>query len=157
MTVRKKKTRSPRMANRRARRDYFILETVEAGIELRGCEVKSLRRGQASLAESFVRVEDGEAYLYGMYIAPYEEGSYNNPPPRRRRKLLLHRRQIAHLGAKVSGKGYTLIPLALYFKRGYAKVEVALAQGKRQYDKREAIKKREAERESRRVIKRRSA
>ena len=145
MAAKKRATQSPRISNRRARHDYFILETVEAGLELRGCEVKSLRRGQASLAESFVRIEDGEAFVYGMHVAPYEEGSYNNPPSRRPRKLLLHRREIGQLAATASRKGYTLVPLAVYFKRGYAKMQVALAQGKRQYDKRETIKKREAD------------
>lgn len=154
MAARKEPPRSPRIVNRRARHDYHILETVEAGLVLRGCEVKSLRRGQASLSESFARIDDGEVFLHGMYIAPYQEGSYNNPPPRRRRKLLLHRREIARLASKVSGTGYTLVPLSLYFKRGLAKVELALVRGKRQYDKREAIKKREAEREMRRAAKR---
>jgi len=154
MPARKGTAKGPRIVNRKARHDYLILETVEAGLALRGCEVKSLRRGQASLAESFARIDDGEVFLHGMYIAPYQEGSFNNPPPRRRRKLLLHRGQIARLAGKVSGSGYTLVPLALYFKRGFAKVELALVRGKRQYDKREAIKKREAEREMRRVAKR---
>lgn len=154
MSARKRSTQSPRIVNRRARHDFHILETVEAGLALRGCEVKSLRQGQASLAESFARIDDGEAFLYGMYIAPYQEGSYNNPPPRRPRKLLLHRRQIDRLATKVKGAGCTLVPLRLYFKRGYAKVSLALVRGKRQYDKREAIKKREAEREMRRVAKR---
>lgn len=154
MAARKGTSGNPRIVNRRARHDYHILETVEAGLVLRGCEVKSLRQGQASLAESFARVDDGEVFLHGMYIAPYQEGPYDNPPPRRRRKLLLHRREIARLASKASGTGYTLVPLSLYFKRGLAKVELALVQGKRQYDKREAIKKREAEREMRRAAKR---
>ena len=155
MSARKRSSESPRIVNRRARHDYDILESVEAGVALRGCEVKSLRRGQASLAESFARIDEGELFLYGMYIAPYQEGSYNNPPPRRPRKLLLHRGQIDRLATKVSGTGYTLVPLRLYFKRGLAKVELALVRGKRLYDKREAIKKREAEREIRRATKRR--
>jgi len=154
MSAHKKTSGPPRIVNRRARHDYLVLDTVEAGLQLSGCEVKSLRRGQASLAESFARIEDGEVFLYGMYIAPYEEGSYNNPPPRRPRKLLLHRREIARLVGKVKGAGCTLVPLRLYFKRGYAKVLLALVRGKRQYDKREAIKKREAEREMRRATKR---
>ena len=154
MSARKRSTQSPRIVNRRARHDFHILETVEAGLALRGCQVKSLRQGQASLAESFARIDDGEVFLYGMYIAPYQEGSYNNPPPRRPRKLLLHRREIDRLVGKVKGAGCTLVPLRLYFKRGYAKVSLALVRGKRQYDKREAIKKREAEREMRRAAKR---
>jgi len=141
-----------RILNRRARHDYDILDRVEAGLELCGCEVKSIRRGEAGLAESFARIDGGEAFLYGMYVAPYAEGSYNNPPSRRRRRLLLHRREIARLASKVAAGGYTLVPLALYFKRGYAKVELGLARGRRLYDKREAIKKREAEREIRRAV-----
>ncbi len=156
MSARKRSTQSPRIVNRRARHDFHILETVEAGLALRGCEVKSLRQGQASLAESFARIDDGEVFLYGMYIAPYQEGSYNNPPPRRPRKLLLHRREIDRLAGKAKGAGCTLVPLRLYFKRGYAKVSLALVRGKRQYDKREAIKKREADREIRRAIKRKA-
>ena len=156
MSARKRSTQSPRIVNRRARHDFHILETVEAGLALRGCEVKSLRQGQASLAESFARIDDGEVFLYGMYIAPYQEGSYNNPPPRRPRKLLLHRREIDRLAGKVKGAGCTLVPLRLDFKRGYAKVSLALVRGKRQYDKREAIKKREADREIQRAIKRKA-
>ncbi len=154
MSAQKKTAGTPRIVNRRARHDYHVLETVEAGLELQGCEVKSLRRGQASLAESFDRIDDGEVFIYGMYVAPYEEGSYNNPPSRRPRKVLLHRREITRLVGKVRGAGCTLVPLRLYFKRGYAKVELALVRGKHQYDKREAIKKREAEREMRRAAKR---
>ena len=155
MAARKRGSRTPRILNRKARHDYFVLETVEAGMELKGCEVKSLRQGKASLAESFARIADGEVYLYGMHIAPYEEGSYNNPPSRRPRKLLLHRRQIRHLAIQVRGTGYTLVPLVLYFKRGYVKVELGLARGKRLYDKREAIKARDADREKRRALKQR--
>ena len=157
MADEKKPPEGPRILNRRARHDYDILDRVEAGLELRGCEVKSIRGGQAALADSFARIDGGEAFLYGMYVAPYAEGSYNNPPSRRRRKLLLHRREIARLASKVAAGSYTLIPLALYFKRGYAKVELGLARGRRTYDKREAIKKREAEREIRRAVRRRPA
>jgi SsrA-binding protein len=152
MATEKKAPEGPRILNRRARHDYDILDRVEAGLELRGCEVKSIRGGQAGLADSYARIDGGEAFLYGMYIAPYAEGSYNNPPSRRRRRLLLHRREIARLASKVAAGGYTLVPLALYFKRGYAKVELGLARGRRTYDKREAIKKREAEREMRRAV-----
>jgi len=155
MAKSRRKSHDARLVNRRARHNYLILDTWEAGIELRGCEVKSIREGNASLAESFARVEDGEVFLHGMYIAPYEPGSYNNPPSRRRRKLLLHRREIAKIAGAASGTGYTLVPLSLYFRRGLAKVELALARGKREYDKRETIKKREAEREMRRAAKRR--
>jgi SsrA-binding protein len=154
MARKKSDSRNVRISNRRARHNYHIVDTWEAGIELRGCEVKSIRDGEASLAESYARVEDGEVYLHGMYVAPYQPGSYNNPPPRRPRKLLLHRREIAKIASRSSGSGYTLVPLSLYFKRGLAKVQLALARGKREYDKREAIKKREVEREIQRALRR---
>ncbi len=121
------------------------METVEAGLALEGSEVKSLRDGRASINESFARPDGNEIYLYNMHISPYE---YSSSPqdPLRARKILLHKNQIRYLISQVSQKGLTLIPLKLYFKRGFAKVELALAKGKRQYDKREAIKRREAER-----------
>ncbi len=133
------------ITNRVARRDYFILETVEAGLELRGAEVKSLRSGKASLAESFAKVEGNEIFLYKMHINPYE---YSNKDldPIRPRKLLLHRKEIDYLINNASQKGLALVPLRVYFKMGYAKVELALGKGKKQYDKREAIKRREADR-----------
>jgi len=133
------------ITNRVARRDYFVLETVEAGLELMGAEVKSLRSGKASLAESFAKVEDNEIFLYNMHINPYE---YSNREldPTRPRKLLLHRKEIDYLINNASQKGLALVPLKVYFKRGYAKVELALGKGKKHYDKREAIKRREADR-----------
>ena len=133
--------------NRRARHDFTILESFEVGIELKGTEVKSLRAHKASLAEGFARVDSGELFLYNMHINPYEFGSYTNVDPKRTRKLLAHKKQIMRLAGQISQKGTTLIPLKAYFKHGKAKIELALAKGKRQYDKRESIKKRMVKRE----------
>lgn len=143
------------VTNRQARYNYQILESLEAGIELKGTEVKSLREGRASLKDSFARVDDGEVFLYNCHISPYEFGNIANVEPTRRRKLLLHKNQIGRLGGQVSQKGTTLIPLKIYFKGGIAKVELALAKGKLLYDKREAIKRRESDRELRRTLKKR--
>lgn len=140
--------------NRRARHEYHIEESLEAGLVLTGTEVKSLRSGRASLAEAYARVERGEVWLHHMHIPPYEAGSIFNHDPLRRRKLLLHRRQVQRLAGKAAQKGYTLVPLRLYFRHGVAKVELALARGKRTYDKREAIGEREAAREAQRATKR---
>ena len=141
--------------NREAFRDYHILETLEAGIALSGTEVKSLRNHQASLRESFARVEKGEVFIYNLHISPYEHGSIFNPDPKRTRKLLLRRAQIRDFRAKTETKGLALVPLKLYFKRGMVKVELALAKGKRQFDKREAIKARDQTRELQRALRRR--
>jgi SsrA-binding protein len=138
--------------NRRARHDYFIDDRLEAGIALTGTEVKSLRDGRCSLQEAFARVEDGECWLYGMHIAPYEAGNRFNVDPLRRRRLLLHRREIRQLGRATERRGLTLVPLRVYFRRGYAKIELGVARGKRQYDKRETIKKRDAERDLERAL-----
>ena len=143
-------------SNRRAHHDYTILETIEAGIQLKGTEVKSMRTGKATLSDSFARLEGKELFLYNMHIAPYEFGNIYNPDPLRSRKLLLHRRQINKLAEEVSTKHLALIPLKVYFKNGMAKVELALAKGKKQYDKREAIRQRESDRELKRVLKSRS-
>ena len=140
-------------SNRRAHHEYTILETIEAGIQLKGTEVKAMRSGKAALSDSFARLENGELLLYNMHIAPYEFGNIYNPDPLRPRKLLLHRRQINKLAADVSTKHLALIPLKAYFKNGIAKIELALAKGKKQYDKREAIKRRESDRELKRVLK----
>jgi SsrA-binding protein len=140
--------------NRRARHEYHIEESFEAGLVLTGTEVKSLRQGRASLAEAYARVEHNEVWLHHLHIPPYEAGSIFNHDPLRRRKLLLHRRQIARLAERVSQKGYTLVPLRLYFRRGRAKVEIALGRGKKLYDKRAAIGEREAARETQRALKR---
>ena len=131
--------------NKKAWHNYEILEKVEAGIQLLGSEVKSLREGRSSLSDSFARIDRGEVILYNMHISPYSHSS-SREEPTRSRKLLLHRREIESLVGKVS-KGLALIPISLYFKRGKVKVELALAKGKKEFDKREAIKKREAERE----------
>ena len=154
----KNKKQDPVIAtNKEARRDYFILETLEAGIVLGGCEVKSLREGQASLSGSFARVDGAEIFLYNLYIPPYEMGGRENPEPLRERKLLLHRSQIEKLKAKTQEKGLALIPLRLYFNdRGVAKVELAVAKGKKLYDKRSDIKKKSMAREIDRAIKNRN-
>ena len=143
--------------NRRAKRDYHLLESYEAGIVLQGTEVKSLRVGRANLQDSFASIERGEVFLYNMHISPYECGNRFNHDPKRTRKLLFHRREIKRLIGKVSGRGLTLVPMSLYFKRGKAKAEIALAQGKREYDKREQIKKREAQIEIHRALSSKSA
>ncbi len=136
--------------NRQARFNYTILESLEAGIALKGSEVKSLRAGKVSLNESFARVDGSEIFIYNMHIAPYEFASLSAPDPMRARKLLLHKSQIRKLIGETSAKHLTLVPLKLYFKQGFVKVELALAKGKRVYDKREAIKKRDSDRELRR-------
>ncbi len=139
--------------NRRARHEYDILETLECGIELRGAEVKALRAGQVSLQDSYARVEGGEMFLFGAHIAPYEFASgWGRVDPDRPRKLLLHREQIDELAGRVAQQSLTLVPLALYFKDGRAKLELALARGRRLYDKRRALAERDANREAERTI-----
>ncbi len=133
--------------NKKARHDYAITDTYEAGIVLTGTEVKSLRAGRASLIDSYANIKDGEAWLHGVHIPEYTEGTWNNHTPRRVRKLLLHRDEIARLIGKTREGGQTLIPLSLYFKDGKAKVEIALAKGKKEYDKRQTIAERDANRE----------
>ena len=134
--------------NKKAFFDYFIEETYEAGISLAGTEVKSLRMGKGSIKETFIRIEKGEVYLYGMHISPYEKGNIFNKDPLRVRKLLLHRYEINKLLGKIKEKGYTLVPLNIYFKGSLVKVEVGLARGKKLYDKREAIAKKDQRREA---------
>jgi len=143
------------IVNRKARFDYEIVETVEAGVELKGTEVKSVRSGKVSLVDSFARIRNGEMYLYGADIAMYENAGYATHDPKRPRKLLLHSREIDRLAGKVTQKGFTLVPTKMYFKRGWVKVQVGLARGKQRYDKRESIKKRETAREIKRAIGRR--
>lgn len=139
--------------NRRARHDYFIEDTIEAGLALQGHEVKSLREHNCSIAEAYATGENGELWLRDMYIAPYSARGYVNPDPRRPRKLLLHRRELQRLLSRVAEKGYTLVPLSLYFnERGIAKVELGLARGKRKYDKREAIAERDFQRRAQRLM-----
>ncbi|MDE3053636.1 MAG: SsrA-binding protein SmpB [Gemmatimonadota bacterium] len=137
----------PIARNKRARHDYHILETWEAGLVLTGTEVKSLREGKAQLADAYGIVKDGEVYLLNLHISPYKQGSYNNHEPTRTRKLLLHRRQIRRLIGAVERQGLTLVPLDLYFKHGVAKVTLALGKGKKLHDKRETARERDAERE----------
>jgi len=133
--------------NRRARHEYFILDTIEAGIALQGSEIKSIRAGQISLAEAFVRIDGKEAWLEDAHIAPYEQASIFNHEPRRPRKLLLHNSEIRKLWNTVRQKGVTIIPLTVYLKNGRAKVEIAVAKGKKLYDKRDEIAKRDSQRE----------
>ena len=140
--------------NRRAYHDYFIDEKYEAGVMLTGTEIKSVRNGRANLREGFVRIDANEAWLESVHISPYAQGNVMNQEPVRARKLLLHRKEISSLIGKVKQKGYTLIPLRMYIVRNRAKVEVGLARGKRQYDKREAIAEREAKREIARAVRR---
>ncbi len=143
------------VTNRKARHQYHILETIEAGIVLQGTEVKSLRQGKVNLGDAYAKIKDGEIWLVEMHISPYEQGNVFNHEPRRPRKLLLHKREIKRLIGKVQERGLTLIPLRIYFKRGKAKVELALAKGKKLYDRREDIKRRDEEREVSRSLRRR--
>jgi SsrA-binding protein len=146
--------RAPEIKNKKAYFDYEILEKYEAGIELKGTEVKSLREGKANIRDAFVRIENGEAFLFNAYIAPYTHGSLFNHEPTRKRRLLLHKREIKRLAGKVAEKGLTIVPLRLYFNnKGKVKVEIALVRGKKKYDKREAIKRRELEREAQKAMK----
>ena len=141
------------ITNRRARHDYFVLDVFEAGIALRGSEVKSLRDGRANLQDSFARVVDGEVFLYGMHVSPYAFAHSERLDPVRERKLLLHRREITELAREVQEKGVTLVPLRVYFRDGRAKVELAVARGKARYDKRQALAERDARRETERALK----
>ena len=140
--------------NKKAYHDYFIEEKYEAGIELYGTEVKSLRMGKCSIKESFIRIDHGEVFVYNMHISPYEKGNIFNKDPLRIKKLLLHRSEIRKITGKIAQKGYTLVPLQIYFKGSLAKVEIGLAKGKKLYDKREAIAKRDQQRDIARHIKR---
>lgn len=140
------------VVNRKARHDYEILETYETGIALVGTEVKALRVGKANLKDSYAGLKNGEVWLFGVHISPYSHGNIFNHSPERDRKLLLHRREIRRLIGKTKETGLTLVPLRMYFKHGKAKVELGLARGKKQYDKREAIAKRDVERDVRREM-----
>ena len=139
--------------NKKARHDYFIEDTYEAGISLAGTEVKSLRMGKCSIKESYVRIERGEVYIFGMNISPYERGNIFNKDPLRVRKLLLHREEIRRLSSRIKEKGLTLVPLQVYFKDSLVKVEIGLARGKKLYDKREDIARKDARREAEREFK----
>lgn len=139
--------------NKKAYHDYFIEEKYEAGICLHGTEVKSLRMGKCSVKESFVRIEDGEVYIYGMHISPYEKGNIFNKEPMRVKKLMLHKYEINKISGKIAEKGYTLVPLQVYFKGSLVKVEIGLAKGKKLYDKRNDIMKKDQRREAEREFK----
>lgn len=141
--------------NRRARFEYEIMETYEAGLELVGTEVKSLREGRVNLQDAFCRIERNEAWVNNMHVSPYEQGNMFNVEPRRKRKLLLHHWQILELKAKTEQKGLTIVPLSIYFLRGFAKMEIALAKGKKLYDKRDSIAERDQQREQQRQVARR--
>ena len=139
--------------NKKAYHDYFIEETYEAGIALHGTEVKSLRMGKCSIKESFIRIENGEVFIYGMHISPYEKGNIFNKDPLRVRKLLLHKNEINKMMGKIAEKGYTLVPLQVYFKGSLAKIEIGLAKGKKLYDKRQDIAKKDQRREAEKEFK----
>jgi SsrA-binding protein len=138
--------------NRKARHDYSIIDTFECGVVLWGTEVKSLRQGRASLVDGYAFIEGGEAWLDAVHIPEYTQGTWNNHAPRRKRKLLMHKQEILKLHSKIKEGGYTLIPLSLYFKDGRAKVELALAKGKKEYDKRQTLRERQDKRESDRAM-----
>jgi SsrA-binding protein len=140
--------------NRRARHEFEILEVVEAGIALSGTEVKSLRQGRANLADAFARVEEDQMWLYNCHISPYDHGNRFNHDPLRKRRLLMHKKQILKLRSRMQEKGLTLVPLKLFFKGNWAKVDLALARGKQLYDKRQSIAKRENQRQIERLVKR---
>ena len=139
--------------NKKAYHDFFIDETYECGIALHGTELKSMRMGKCSIKEAFVRIEDGEVFVYGMHVSPYEKGNIFNKDPLRVKKLLLHKYEINKLLGKIKEKGYTLVPLQVYFKDGKVKVEIGLARGKKLYDKREAIAKKDQRREAEKEFK----
>ena len=139
--------------NKKARHDYTIVDTIEAGLVLTGTEIKSVRAARINLKDGFAQIKKGEAWLVNVHIAPYEEGNIWNQDPTRTRKLLLHKKQIAKLEGEVKGTGMTLVPLKVYLKDGFAKVLIGLAKGKRDYDKRESIKRREQERDLKRTMK----
>ena len=139
--------------NKKAYHDYFIEEKFEAGLSLAGTEVKSLRMGKCSIKEAYIQIHDGEAILQGMHVSPYEKGNIFNKDPLRPRKLLLHRREIGKLAGKITQQGYTIVPLQVYFKGSLAKCEIGLARGKKLYDKRAAIAKKDAKRDRERAFK----
>ncbi len=139
--------------NKKAYHDYFIEESYEAGIVLHGTEVKSMRQGKCSIKESFIRIENGEVYVYGMHVSPYEKGNIFNKDPLRVKKLLLHKYEINKLSGKVAEKGLTLVPLQVYFKEGKVKVEIGLARGKKLYDKRQDIARKDQRREAEKEFK----
>ena len=139
--------------NKKAYHEYFIDETYEAGIALHGTEVKSMRMGKCSIKESYIRIENGEVFVYGMHVSPYEKGNIFNKDPLRVKKLLMHKYEINKLAGKVAEKGYTLVPLQVYFRNGRVKTQIGLARGKKLYDKRESIAKKDQRREMEREFK----
>lgn len=145
---------TPAVDNRRARHEYHILESFEAGLVLTGTEVKSIRTGGASLSEAYARVRNGEAWLMGMHVPPYKQGSFSNLEPTRPRKLLLHKSEIVRLQSRVAEKGLTIVPLRLYFTRGIAKIQLGIARGKKLWDKRADVARRDVEREIARHVRR---
>ncbi|GAP50985.1 SsrA-binding protein [Streptomyces azureus] len=151
-TMAKEKGRKMIAQNKKARHDYLIIDTYEAGLVLTGTEVKSLRQGRASLVDGFVQMDGHEAWLYNVHVPEYTQGTWTNHSARRKRKLLLHREEIDKLESKSQETGHTIVPLALYFKDGRAKVEIALAKGKKEYDKRQTLREKQDRREAERVI-----
>ena len=149
----KKETQKLIANNKKDFHDYFIDDTYEAGVALHGTEVKSMRMGKCSIKEAFIRIENGEVFVYGMHVSPYEKGNLFNKDPLRVKKLLMHKYEINKLSAKIAEKGYTLVPLQVYFKEGRVKVEVGLARGKKLYDKRADIAKKDQRRETEREFK----
>ena len=141
--------------NRKAKFEYFIEETIEAGVVLKGTEIKSIRNSRINLKDGFVRIRNGEAYLFNVHISPYEQGNIFNHDPLRTRKLLLHKRQIRKLETEAKNAGMTIVPLKVYLKDGYAKVLIGLAKGKKDYDKRESLKRKDQDRQIQRVLKNR--
>lgn len=153
MAKKKQKQDHVKATNRKARHDYHIVDTIEAGMVLKGTEIKSIRDGKISLQDGFASIERGEIFLFGVHISPYEAGNRFNVDPMRKRKLLLHQKQINKLYQEVQTAGMTLVPLKVYIKNGVAKCLIGLAKGKKQYDKRESIKRREQERDIQRALK----
>lgn len=149
----KKETQKIIANNKKAYHDYFIEETYEAGVALHGTEVKSMRLGKCSIKEAFIRIENGEVFVYGMHVSPYEKGNIFNKDPMRVKKLLMHGYEINKLTGQIAEKGYTLVPLQVYFREGKVKVEIGLAKGKKLYDKRETIAKKDQKREMEREFK----
>ena len=152
MAEREESQETPVTTNRKARHEYAVLDTYETGIVLTGTEVKSLRQGNANLADSYALLKNGEVWLHGMHVSPYAHGSYSNVDPLRRRKLLLHKKEIRKIASRLREKGLALVPLKLYFFHGLAKIQLGVCRGKREYDKRQDIAKREAERSIRRHL-----
>ncbi len=151
----KKNSDKPLAQNKKASHDYYIEETYEAGLVLTGTEIKSIRAGKCNMTDSFATIRGGEAFVHNMHISPYEQGNRYNPDPTRARKLLLHRKEIDKLVGLVQREGYTLVPLKIYTKNGFAKLLLGLGKGKKQYDKRETARKRDAQRQIERALKER--